>query len=68
MIFIFLLFLMLSVALIKLGALSVWVHFLSWALNFALLAIGSLMLMVASLLWRRKSKKLGSNGNDHGLL
>ncbi len=66
MIFIFLLFLMFSVALIKLGALSVLVHFLSWALNFALLAIGGLMLVVVSLLWRRKSKKLGSN--DHGLL
>lgn len=66
MIFVFLLFLMFSVALIKLGALSVLVHFLSWALNFALLAIGGLMLVVVSLLWRRKSKKLGSN--DHGLL
>ena len=66
MIFVFLLFLMFSVALIKLGALSVLVHFLSWALNFALLPIGGLMLVVVSLLWRRKSKKLGSN--DHGLL
>lgn len=50
----FLLFVILAVVFIKLGALSVWVSLLSGAINFALLLVGGL---VIALLWRKNSRK-----------
>lgn len=52
----FILFLILSVVFIKLGALSVWVHLLAGAFKFALLLIGGLMLTLVSILWSKRAK------------
>lgn len=56
MFWIFLLFVVLAVVFIKLGALSVWVSLLSGALNLALLLllIGGLAI---ALFWRKKTSE-----------
>lgn len=54
MFWIFLLFVILAVVFIKLGALSVWVSLLSGAIYFALLLIGGLAI---ALFWRKSSQR-----------
>jgi hypothetical protein len=56
MIFVFILSLLAAGVFVKLGALSVWVHVFSVALNFALLLIVGFALALFSLAW--KSKKI----------
>jgi len=57
-IFIFLLSLIFVGAFIKLGALSVWVHLLSVALNFAMLLIVGFALALFSLAWKSKKNQI----------
>jgi hypothetical protein len=43
---------------IKLGALSVWVHLLSVALNFAMVLLAGFTFALISLVWKQKSKRI----------
>lgn len=61
MIFIFLLSLIFAGVFIKLGALSVWVHLLSVALNFAMLLIVGFALALLSLVWKSKRNQIDRN-------
>lgn len=61
MIFLFLLFLLPLIfagVFVKLGALSVWVHLLSVALNFALVLIAGFALALLSLVWKSKRNQI----------
>jgi len=62
MIFIFLMSLLIPLifagVFIKLGALSVWVHLLSVALNFAMVLLAGFALALISLVWKQKSKRI----------
>lgn len=59
MIFIFLLSLIFVGVFIKLGALSVWVHVFSMALNFAMLLLAGFALALLSLVWKTKRNQIG---------
>lgn len=48
---------------VKLGALSVWVHLLSVALNFAMVLIAGCALALLSLVWKSKRNQI-----DHRVL
>ncbi len=58
MLFIFLSMLIFTAVFVKLGALSVWVHVLSVALNAAMILIGGLLLAVIALFWKPKIQNI----------
>lgn len=58
MIFIFLLSLILAGVFVNLGALSVWVHVLSFALKFALILIIGFVLTLFTCAWKTKRNQI----------
>lgn len=58
MIFIFLLSLIFAGVFAKLGALSVWVHLLTIALNFAMVLIVGFALALLTLAWKSKKNQI----------
>lgn len=58
MIFIFLLSLIFAGVFAKLGALSVWVHLLTIALNFAMVLIVGFSLALLTLAWKSKKDQI----------
>lgn len=57
MIFVFILSLIAAGVFVKLGALSVWVHVLSVALNFALILICGFALALLSIVWKQNKTR-----------